>query len=463
MSPSIKLKTIATILIGVSQTVTWANTSVVSTTTEHNFSYLASKVASGIHQQYPNLFYKSCEAGANAKYRCGEVPYGDILNEKKKLALEVKIPSQKFSSGGFNGVFPASQFNVYLSRNQKNGASISEKIIGNDEDSATTSSYFGKDFFLKLSSNNNQLFARACVYAPGVSVESDKQRITFSATRVINLWLTSLKTTIDVTTDIYVSPYSFQAMKSCGDIAVKPVVKNGRIEYATEVLGIKYPETIGLDEGKVSINVSVKGGNFLGSIVNFFAEDKIKSSIKKALENKLGDKVDKLDIESGKWVEELTKDSYDKLFTNNLSKKLAEAMSKDFSPNINELTTKIVSSCQSLVNEIKNPALDKIHKDELLKDCLDFKSLSVNGFIADKASAQAGCYRDFIRLTQLDPITRPVVQELRNCKFTHQISVNVKDRFKPIATCLLDRIIEKNATNACEKEALALVDPTTRY
>lgn len=449
------LKFALTVLILMHHQNVMANKETASIVIETNFSNIYSKIITVLQSKYPSVFFKSCEEAVGLKYKCGEVPYGDILAENEKSIMEVKLPSKDFSSGGFNGTFPEAKFPIYISRKQHEGATISEKLITEPDSEMISSKYFGKDFYVRLFSQNNQMFARACLYSPGVSIESERQEIKFRAKKKTSYWLFSVTTSIDVKTKIYVSPYSFKAMKSCADIKVTPKMVGSSLTYETKIIAISYPQTFGLEKGKIDISVDSSGGNFLGSVINFFANDKIEESIKKSIESKLGGTLNKVDIENGVWVEKLTKDSYDKLFTNNLSQKLSEALAKNHTPKVKDLGIRAHNRCLSKVRGLKLPGLEVL-KNQLMADCKDFENITLQSFIPNAKSSDLGCYTNFTRLTDIDPVTKPNYKILNDCKFEHKIEIRVKPYMKPLANCVLNHLKEGSEVS-CVNEIAGLI------
>jgi hypothetical protein len=434
-----------------------AQTVPVSSTIETNFSVIYSQVAKALHKEYPALFYKSCEEGKEDTYRCGEIPFGKLLKDDladtKKEAFEVKIPSQSFNNSGYKGTFPASDFPVHISRKQISGAEISELLIDDSEGTQKVSSYFGKDLYVRLFSKNNQLFSTACIYSPGVKIDSPRKVIKFTAKK--DLWVSSLKS--DITVNIQIKPYSFEAMKSCFSFRIMPVLQGKAISYNTEIIGIATPSIIGLSKGEIIIDVDVKGGNFIGSVLNSYVKGPVTKAIKKSIQDKMGDKVDDFldkDLENGKWVKKYIDSSYHEYLTNNMAKKIRDAMKIDYTPE-NDVGDSMVKKCTSMVAGLKLSPAQEYFRSTIAQECQNMRNITFQSFLADSASSSLGCYERYTRISDIDPITKPRYKVLNECKFGHKVELQVKPYLKPLASCLINQWKE-NFNSDCTKEIQAL-------
>jgi hypothetical protein len=442
---SLTLATFSSLAIGQEKVV-------VGSTIETNFSILYQQISKKLHAEYPSFFYRSCESGKADHYRCGEIPFGKLMDaedggDKKKLAFTVKIPSQSFNKSGYKGTFPATSFPIHMTRAQISGAPIAEELITEPGEKQISSGYLGKDLYMRLFSKNNQLFTTACIYSPGVKIDAPLQVIKFTAKK--DLYLTSLKS--DVKTKIQITPFSFESMKSCISLRVLPKVDGKNITYEAEIIAIEKPTIIGFKKGEIKVDVDVSGGNFLGSLVNSFIEDPVSDAIEKAIKDKMSDKVDqfvKKDMQTGDWVRKFLNASYHDYLTNNIGKKIREAMSQQYIPETT-MGDSIYKQCNSIVSKISG--LDPYRKAEFAKDCLDFQNITFKSFLADANSTAQKCYVDYTRVTEIDPVTKPKIKALVDCKFNHTIEFSVKPYLKPLANCLANQWKE-DFTGDCSSE-----------
>ncbi len=427
----------------------------VSSLMQTDFAKIHANVAKALHKKYPQLFFKSCDDAAEDDYRCGEIPFGDILEggpKGKKLVFTVKIPGQSFSSGGAKGTFPETEFPIYISRSQNSGAKVNERLIDKSDEQIESSAYFGRDIYMRLFAEKNQLFGTACMYSPGVTVSSPEVSASFTAKKNVLWGIASVKS--DIKTKIEIEPYSYDAMKSCVAFRVSATLINKELEFESEIIATQKPKIIGLKKGKFVVDVSVKGGNFLGKVVNTFAKDKIEAGVKSAIEKRLDSKIDKMldsDLENGQWVEKFVKGSYHDKLTNRFGEALRRALARNYVSKASDIGATIVSQCLRLASKIQATAAQAATKEELLNACQDFTTARIESFEPDAQSQRMGCYKDFTRVTDIDPIAKPTPDFLKDCKFNHRLEVKVRAALKPLASCLVSQWKE-NYTGSCEVE-----------
>jgi hypothetical protein len=282
------------------------------------------------------------------------------------------------------------------------------------------------------------LYSTACIYTPGLTIESEKREVSFEMKkRILFGWGPRL----NVKAQIKIRPYSFQAIKSCVAFRVIPSLIESSMGYESEVIGIEAPQMLGLRAGDVSVEVQISGDNFLGSIVKALAKDKIKDSIKTAIETQFEKRIDDLDLDKPEWVEKLVNSTYQEKLTNKLSHKLKIALQRQYIPDGKVLGSKMYDLCLATVSPLILPAP---FKTTLLNDCLDFKQVSMEFFKTDSSSKKKGCYKYFTRLTELDPIIPSSSDLFKTCRFNHTLTIQVKPYLVPVASCLLNKWKDKS-------------------
>lgn len=433
------------------------------------YQVIHSGIAQAIFDKAPSMFYRSCEEGQIEGYRCGEIPFGDVITgENKKRLFRITIPTQSFNKGGFSGTFPATKVDVRISRRQTDGVPVPEKLVG-QSDKLVSSHYFGRDLFLRMTSNNNQLGGVACLYLPGLKTDVSDVENSFVATKKI--WFFSIKAR--VTTKVAFDDNSFDAVKSCLAFKVMPAVdaKTQDLTYKYELVSRTKPEFMNLKYGKIHVNVNVEGANFLGSFVLLFVKSMVVSKVKKAIEKALNDKMHGIyedDVLSGKWFAKYFDKKFNVKATTHLSEALEKSLAKPYTPSSQSLAEGYGKACgsasadlseqlQALVDSKRITTDQKSTLESEMKSfCKDIAGVQARVFLKNKESQAAGCYTDFLRPTDFDPIIKPAIPVAKSCRFDHQLYAQVDDNYTELGRCVLDQWKFKYS-KSCEPQVEALL------
>jgi hypothetical protein len=187
-----------------------------------------------------------------------------------------------------------------------------------------------------------------------------------------------------------------------------PILQGKVISYSTEIIGIATPAITGLSKGEIIIDEDVQGGNFIGSVLNSYVKGPVTKAIKKSIQDKMGDKVDDFldkDLESGKWVKKYIDSSYHEYLTNNMAKKIRDAMKIDYTPK-NDIGDSIVKKCMMMMADLKLSPTQEYFRNTITQECQNMRTITFQSFLADSASSSLGCYERFTSISDIDPITK---------------------------------------------------------
>lgn len=440
----------------------------ISTDMESSFQGIHESIAKGLYHEMPALFSRSCEEGRANIYSCGEIPVGKLDNESDKNLFNITIPAKSFNQKGFKGTFPATNVKIFMSRKQIGGASIPEKMIG-DNSAIKTSSYMGRDIYVKLNSGNNKMVGVACVYVPGAKTKISTIKNSFVAKKKI-VFLTSK---ISIGTTIKVGEGSFDAIKTCMSFQVVPHTdaKTKALSYKYTMIAQTKPQFLNLKRGPIKVEVTAKGANWLGSIVNKFANSIITKQVKAEILKQVSKQVDNIyesDVLDGRWFAKYLNAKNLKL-VDSLKEPLKKSLEKAYTPD----TSALVASYQKACERVQKTSLAEFKKvvnaggataaqmQKLTQKfdhfCGDFASLKISAFLKDSASTAAGCYSGSVRATDMDPLLRPRFKKtVFDCKFTHKVTVKVDSAFKGLGGCMMNQW-KRNYSDSCRDEVIGIL------
>lgn len=420
-----------------------------ATTIKSNLNFkhqdILEPIAEALYSHSPELFHESCLLN-NSQYNCGEIPFGSVLSDKEKELIEANIPSIPFNKSGFKGTMPATSIAINMSRNQKSGAPINQKVIGEDSN-LFTHSYFGRDFLIRIDSNNSHLGGLACVYIPGFNVNFKTERSQFTAKKKVAYFFSAK---VDISIKVVGEKGSFDAARTCFGFKINPEDQQG-VQIITrtplELLNLKYP--------KLDIDVSVSGGNFLGSLVKKFAggkiEDAIQSQITKKF-NKEAKNLSKKDILSGQWMPKIFGEKIKVVAFDKFDQSLFHGLKKSTSPHeYNTLSTKLGTRCQSAISKISK-AQKRNPTAEEESFCSAITQFKLSSYRKDKALVEAGCYSHYFRIDHFDPLLKkPLKPPFNRCSFNIELTASVAPQYKDLGQCLIDNL-QYHSPKPCFKE-----------
>lgn len=379
----------------------------------------------------------------NRQYRCGEIPFGDIVSDSKKVIYKVEIPSSWGVQDGTNFWIGSGNTQMHASRYQRPGSLAIELL---DSKTGTqlvpTTTELGKDIFLKLVPKNGILEAAACFTIPGTDITSGPLWIPGNINKSM-LW-GILEMNADLSINVDLGKVTFDSVKSC--IAIQATYNKNNGLPSIKVIGIEQPQfqNLKLDGFKVYTDTNVHGFmGFVISIVDFFGagiRSMIAHSVNQEVVNQYNQQVaiTSAQVTSGEWILTVLQHEYLKpLLVDNINTALNKTQVTDGQKFEIEVGKWLGAACLTVVDRFAANQT-ALTLNQLYTVCKGIPDIQLNAFLTDTDREAEGCYSRFFSVNTL--ITNPGVWWAGQCHIKNEIIVTSPKAMLPFVQCVADAV-----------------------
>jgi hypothetical protein len=391
----------------------------------------------------------------NKQYECGEVPYGKILDNKRK---EVFVFDFEGLNGKENGVeYRVSKATIplILMRDQQAGSSSLVKLTTNKLEGVSIPQEIMESIYYRLSPENGTLRSDICAFIPGLELGSTEQKVTVHAQKKV-LWIIKLKGSAD----IHVQPgtMSFKSAKVCSTFRSSAINTAGKFKPWFRFEKIAAPEFENLKFKGLDVNVKVNLSGILKiissilKIVGFNLEKKIAKMVEEAIVKETGstiEKVTKNDIETGKWLEKyVNAELFKGKVVNELEKKTGPSMDAGGPGSEADLSAQIEAACKFMAQAYPGAHLE----NQFEQLCRSSFQIKLQFFIDNPADRAKGCYDAFFAADEAK--SNPWWK--KGCKIRNTLEVIAPAPLAPFYDCVITMITDSPkaflTANACKDE-----------
>lgn len=376
------------------------------------------------------------------QYRCGEIPFGDIMDSGKKFLYQVGIPSTWGSQDGTYYWMGAGSFQIYLSRTQRPG-SVSIEILDakTGTQTVTTQESLGKDLFLKLNPHNGILNAGVCFTVPGTTVFANKLWLPGNLNRSFLWGIIGFNTDLSINVDV--GQATFDSLKSCVAVAATYNKSTGLPQI--QITGIERPSFQNLNLSGFQVHTDTNITGFAGVVVSILdafgagIQKMIADSVNQAVASQFDQQkqITVAQVTSGEWMLEMLHMDYLKpLLVDNINTSLNTQNTQGQEFEI-EVSKWFSAGCLALVNSYGS-LQQTVPQDKLYSLCKSIPHIQLNAFLDDPSMREKGCYDRFFSLQTL--FTSPSVWWNTQCTVKNQIVVTAPTSMMPVFQCLADTV-----------------------
>lgn len=379
------------------------------------------------------------------RYRCGEIPFGDIYNSNWKNVAEFAIDGQSSNSGGVSLETYATRIAVWMGRPQYQGTMEINDLDTLQKRSIVTDKRFGRDLYVRYSPETVQVDgkeARAlrmqfCTAIPGTYWTIPQFQVHGKGRKKIAF----IKISSGFTVTVNPGQLMYRYVKVCGQLQT---LLNPHTQVPElKVLSLENPQLI--DAKHEGLTASVKVHNWLVNLVLklFVGQDKANKMVRDAIQKKLDSVLTEKDMQTGKWLEKLQDEFLDR---RDVKKSLANALEKAVNSELAHMNYTNPARYKAELNKLCDDFDSKIPQvqNKFREECRRFvanSSIEITPFLRKADERDLGCYSHMASLSS----TRQKVGEVNQKKWwyhkcTQSVNVRLKIRGStaPFISCLAD-------------------------
>lgn len=380
---------------------------------------------------------------AHRQYRCGEIPFGDIVSDSKKSIYRIDIPSSWGVQDGANFWIGAGNTQLFASRYQKNG-NISIELL--DQKTGTqlvsTTSELGKDIFLKLTPKNGILNAAACVTVPGTEITSGPLWIPGNINKSM-LW-GILYINVDLSINVNFGRAQFDSVKSC--IAVQATYDKNTGLPQLKITGIEQPtfQNLRLDGFQVYTDTNATGFSGIlidildgfGAGIKSMIAQSVNADVVRQYNNQVA--ITSAEVTSGEWMLTMLQYEYLKpLLVDDINQALTTSTGSENQKFEIEIGKWLGAGCLAIVDRYASNQT-ALTLNQLYTLCKGIPDIQLNAFLDDPEREAEGCYSRFFSVDTL--ITNPSVWWGKQCHIKNEIVVTAPKSMLPFVQCVADAV-----------------------
>lgn len=398
-----------------------------------------------------------CQSVKPDEYRCGEIPFGKIEDEVKKVVFT--IPRVDFS-GKKSGVtyhIKGEAIPIYLYRNQLPGEVTLSILDDKKVETLTTSRRLGDDLFLRLAPGSGDLFQDLCVNIPGLRGYGDPAHFAGPVKKSIPI-LPDLKANLAV--DVSLGNFEFGAAKICFRLQTHMDEKGLPVITLDDLTTPKFYDLKhrGL---KVKAKADISGfWGFINDFLKWFGLDmekmiaeRVEIEVKKRAQKEISIKTD--DIRSGEWFHKYLDKAELSRIVGKLSVEVRRTLlAKGWGKH--QIDQIVQGTCLASVTNLGVTGKDL---QNLVKLCLLAPQVKVQYFLNDKPMRDLGCYQHYYDVQRSSPTTAQRKWWLDDCEIVNRVNVTIDSEVAPLFRCLMKAFNDKTDPQiACEHELTAFID-----
>lgn len=385
------------------------------------------------------------------QYRCGEIPFGDIIDENYKFLLNVPFAGVSKDSGKTRYNIGGAQFPLYMTRAQKPGTMTLKFLDQGQETSFNTSAAVGSDLFFRVNPAGGALQASVCMNIPGFKVTSAPTLIRGKIKQKVAFFSVSAK--VKITIDL--GSVEFDSANTCAVVQLKFDPTTSKPKF--EILSAEpiHFENLKIQGFRSDADTDVSGfAGFLTGVLDFVGidiEKKINQKVQEAITKAYTKKINQVttdDVRTARWILKYL----DSTLLNSIL--IADAEQTLSTATINpepaaiEMSKWLSSLCLKLTAEL---SANQKTKDNLFKICSLTPEINLKAFLNDPEQRAKGCYDGYFSLDSF--------REDRNlwwgkgCQIKSEVKIRAPEKLQPLFKCLLASIEDKSGFTArCHTE-----------
>ncbi|MBX3019968.1 MAG: hypothetical protein KF767_18925 [Bdellovibrionaceae bacterium] len=400
---------------------------------------------------------EGCHEVKSSEYRCGEMPFGKIVDKDRKLVLTIPKQDFKGKKGSVKYDLKGQKIPMYIYRNQKKGEITLSFLDDRKQADRATSTKLGDDIFLRLAPGGGNLVQDICLNIPGLRGYAENVTMRGDLRKNMSWPLPDVKAKLNVS--VGVGNFDFDGAKICMSLLTKMDEKGLPVITLTK---ISEPSFTGMSHKGLKVKANANVGGFWGFVNGFLKwfgydiEKIIASEVQKSVKQQASKeiKVTLNDVRSGKWFRDYVKHAQVSKVVEDWSKTLRKELVKNGWGKI-QIEQAAQAACLASVTKM---GLGGQELKDLLMLCLLTPKIQVQFFLNDADQRKQGCYSHYwdVRRSKVEG-KRPWY--LDECELVNRIRVTLDERMAPTQKCLLKAISEKkNPLILCEKDLADLED-----
>ena len=398
------------------------------------------------------------------QYKCGEIPFGKIIGDAKKLVTTFPFSGVRGNSDGVDYTILGANFPMYMTRIQTSGQITISNLDSKKSETFTTSNKIGKQIFVRAAPKAGTLYSVICTALPGFKVYSEETTLKGhlrKETLLFNL-------DGDITIKVNLGELTFDSANVCAMIEAGVDRVTGKFDI--KVVSIENPKLQNVKVNGYRSSVTVDTDGFINSLASIL--DSFGFSLQKLIENKVKESMDKLagleieklkngDIQSGEWLAKYTNaEIFKTIFVNNIADDLAKRLQSNANGESGNLDASeyVSAACVVIVNELQEATQKELGK--LYKICRFLPKVSIELFKENNEMNSLGCYQHFF-----DPMNSKSSNGTKkwwydSCKLVQEVEIKSPAGFNDLYRCIFKSIETKTSlvTNGCAKLLFSAID-----
>lgn len=446
---------------------------------------LAKSVREALEQRFEGVEHcektgqKDDPRAPERRYRCGEIPFGDVHNKDWKSITEFRIDGQSTKSDGVSISTEPVRIAVWMGRPQYQGRMEISDLDTLERRDVLTNKRFGRDLYVRYSPETVKvgtadvaaLNMHFCTAVPGTYWTIPEFKVQGRGKKKV--WFFSISSGFTVSVDPGKLMYRYA--KACGHVQTR--MNPATLAPEVRVVSLDNPQLV--DAKHDGLKVDVKVHNWLVNLVVkwFIGQEKVNRMVRDAIQKKIDAVVTEKDMQTGRWLEKL-EDEY--MGRKDLKKSLAQAFEKAVNSELAHMNyadpKRYKEELRKLCDQMDAgiPQLKGIFRDECRR-LVNAADLEIRPFTRRADEAALGCYS---HMASLFSTREKVGDEARKKWWYHRctqaVNVRLKIRGKaaPLLACVsrvqgvitsrlpLEQRLKVLAQ--CSNEALALLKTEDR-
>jgi hypothetical protein len=387
------------------------------------------------------------------QYKCGEVPYGDIVTPLLKKVFEVDFKGLKGEKSGVEYKVSAAKIPIYLDRWQRANIDSIDHLTPRKQNIFEISNDIMDSVFYRFSPQNGHLISNVCIFIPGLTVRSERKEIKVDAEKRMLF----LKFKADAEIKVDPGYLVFDKAKVCSSFDITVSNKGPQIKF----LKMESPVFTGLKHAGLKVDADVDLHGILKVIANIAKiigidiEEKMEKTIEERIRAEVKgrvEKVEKQDIATGKW---LVKYLNAGIFQGKLVDQLELGLDQEINrrgPTSNwDMAATLEAGCAALGKHYGKHLGGNF---ELI--CRKSFELKAQLFVEVPGNRKKGCYSHYFAASDWRGVQGQQPWWNQDCKVRNYISVTVPEELTPIYSCIQEILKTRSKDilkiDACSEE-----------
>jgi hypothetical protein len=373
---------------------------------------------------------EKCEAVKANQYRCGEIPFGKIIDEKNKLLFSIKVKNISGRKGDVDYHLKGDTVPVYFSRGQRRGTILLPDLDTVQRADIPTSKLLGKDVFLQLVPRADKgLNLNTCLNLPGATIHTGGIVMEGSMHKRMPWYMPDIYASLS--TKVNTGRMSFDSARACMSFHVAMDAKGLPVIDLEKISPVRM-ENLENEGLKVSVSANVKGiWGFLDDLLDLDIENTIVSEVRKEATKVARDDLDLQlrDVRNGKWFAKYLNAGQISHLTEGLSAELRKQF-KAAGLGKAELEHTMETLCLKAAFDAGIPVQ---FRSSVFKLCRLAPKIRVKFFVPIREMSAKGCYKNYFR-----PLSNPSAKWwAEGCAFSNTVSIKLDTGFKAAMECFI--------------------------